>query len=326
MSLKRKIQLGITTLSLVFALVHIILPGLSIDMISITLLVIAVIPWLETLFKTVELPGGLKVEFQELKEVEYSAKKAGLIKDKPININEEESKQSYETYSFIEIAEKNQELALVGLRIEIEKRLRKIADKYSIESNRYSIARLLDALGSDEVLTYSEVKSLKDMINVSNHAAHGIEYNQQIADWVIDIGPKILVSLDEKLQEHSGRISLGEDDNQHWIDKSYANCEWTTNGEWGSCITKHTDLWKKELQRIYESLLKKLDEPKCKLLIESQSNWEKQFDLDSNLISSFEDLQFKIGTAGFYVIAINTMNKIRERTLELGEILDKLAE
>ena len=61
-----------------------------------------------------------------------------------------------ETFSFIEIAEQNEELALVGFRIEIEKRLRSLADKYSIESNRYSVTRLIEALAKEEILTIAE--------------------------------------------------------------------------------------------------------------------------------------------------------------------------
>jgi hypothetical protein len=44
------------------------LPDLKIDAITITLLFIALVPWLSPLFKSLEFPGGWKIEFKEMKE------------------------------------------------------------------------------------------------------------------------------------------------------------------------------------------------------------------------------------------------------------------
>ncbi|RUT71541.1 DUF1311 domain-containing protein [Flavobacterium cupreum] len=323
MTLKRKTQIFITVSAILVGLTHLIFPDLQIDAIFITLIIVAIIPWLEPLFKSVELPGGLKVEFQDLKKIEDEAKKAGLIKPE----NEMNSISNSETYSFIEIAEKNQELALVGFRIEVEKRLRSLADKYSIESNKFSISKLIDALHNKEIINNAETKSLKDIIHTLNYAAHGMDYDIRNANWVIENGPKILDSLDEKLESRSGRFSAGStDEKEHWIDKSFTNCEWTTNFEWGECIKKHNELWEKEMDNIYQSLLKKLSEKQKQKLIETQVNWIKQFEMEKDFVYSFEDLQFKIGREGIFITATNFMNKIRERTLELEEILSRLTE
>lgn len=327
MTAKRKTQIFITISAILVGLIHLFFPNLKIDAIFITLIIIAIIPWLEPLLKSVELPGGLKVEFQDFKKLEEEAKKAGLIKsDEKIETKEITTTNS-ETFSFIEIAEQNEELALVGFRIEIEKRLRSLADKYSIESNRYSVTRLIEALAKEEILTIAEKTSLLDIISTLNKASHGMEYDQRSANWVIENGPKILDSLDEKLEVRGGRISLGSTDEKvHWIDKSFDNCEWTTNYEWGECIKNHSDLWEKEMNRIYQSLIVKLKEPQKKKLIKIQSNWLKQIELEKDFIYSFEDLHIKIGSGGITVSAMNFMNKIRERTLELEEVLNKLTE
>jgi len=322
MKSKRTIQIIITSIAILIGLLHALLPNLKIDAIFITLLVIAIIPWLEPLFKSVEFPGGLKVEFQELKKLEKDAKKAGLIKEK-YNIK----KLNPETFSFIETAERNQQLALIGFRIELEKRLRKIAEKYSIESNKYSIGNLIEALSKNEILTLDESHSLKEIIKTLNNATHGIGYDENTAKWVIKNGPKILDSLDQKLEGRGGRFSVGRSNQKkHWIDSSFENCNWITNFEWGECIEKHAELWNKELERIYKSLLKKLKEPQKEKLIESQSNWKKQLELDKDLIYSFENLRIKIGREGMLVTVTHFMNKIRERTLELEEILNRMAE
>lgn len=327
MTAKRKTQIFITVSAILVGLIHLFFPNLKIDAVFITLIIIAIIPWLEPLLKSVELPGGLKVEFQDFKKLEEEAKKAGLIKsDEKTEIKEITTSNS-DTFSFIEIVEQNEELALVGFRIEIEKRLRSLADKYSIESNRYSVTRLIEALAKEEILTIAEKTSLLDIISTLNKASHGMEYDQRSANWVIENGPKILDSLDEKLEVRGGRISLGStDEKAHWIDKSFDNCEWTTNYEWGECIKTHSDLWEKEMNRIYQSLIVKLKEPQKKKLIKIQSNWLKQIELEKDFIYSFEDLHLKIGSGGISVSAMNFMNKIRERTLELEEVLNKLTE
>lgn len=173
MTTKRKIKLTITTVAVLMAVTHIIFPKINIDLITVVLIALAIVPWLEPLFKSVELPGGLKLEFHELEKIGTEAKKVGLIPNKQqepqIKTKEEKPK-----YDFVEIAEKNQELALVSLRIEIETRLRKIATKYSIDTKKYSINRLIDALAQKNILTFQETAVLKDMISTLNHAAHGI--------------------------------------------------------------------------------------------------------------------------------------------------------
>jgi uncharacterized protein YecT (DUF1311 family)/thiamine pyrophosphokinase len=327
MTIKRKTQIFITVSAVLVGLIHLFFPDLKIDAIFITLIIIAIIPWLEPLLKSVELPGGLKVEFQDFKKLEDEAKKAGLIKSDEKAEIKEITKTNSETFSFIEIAEQNEELALVGFRIEIEKRLRSLADKYSIESNRYSVTRLIEALAKEEILTIAEKTSLIDIISTLNKASHGMEYDQRSANWVIENGSKILESLDKKLEVRGGRISVGNaDEKVHWIDKSFDNCEWTTNYEWGECIKTHSDLWEKEMNRIYQSLIVKLNEQQKKKLIETQLNWLKQIKLEKDFIYSFEDLHLKIGSGGISVSAMNFMNKIRERTLELEEVLNRLTE
>ncbi|WP_346432751.1 lysozyme inhibitor LprI family protein [Flavobacterium piscisymbiosum] len=194
--------------------------------------------------------------------------------------------------------------------MEIEKRLRTLADKYSIESNRFSVTRLIEALAKEDIITNAEKISLIDIISTLNKASHGIEYDQRNANWVIENGPKILESLDEKLELRGGRLSAGNSEEKiHWIEKSFDNCEWTTNAEWGECITKHTDLWEKELNRIYQSLLIKLIAPQKTKLVETQINWAKQIDLEKDFLYSFEDLQIKIGREGIFITAMNFMNK-----------------
>src|SRR3990172_7427214 len=68
MRTKTLLKVGITVAALLIALVHLIWPNLNIDAITVTLLFVALVPWLSSIFKSLEFPGGWKIEFQEIKE------------------------------------------------------------------------------------------------------------------------------------------------------------------------------------------------------------------------------------------------------------------
>lgn len=323
MTAKKKIKFIISIVAAFVAFAHLIFPKVNIDIITVTLIALAIIPWLEPLFKSVELPGGVKLEFQELEKIEEEAKKVGLISVEDVSATSEDNKDKSKYY-FVEIAEKNQELALVSLRIEIEKRLREIATKYSIDTKKYSIIRLIDALADKNILTIQETTVLKDMISTLNHAAHGVKYDQRNAQWVIDNGPAIVNSLENRIANRGIIFHGSSYDREHWIDKSFNECEWVTNIEWNECISKHLALWNKELENIYNSLLQKIDNDQKEKLTQSQNNWEHQIALDQSFMYSFNDLTVRVGREGQILSSIHFMNKVRDRTLELEEILTSL--
>ena len=76
---KKRIKIIISIGAAIIALAHMVFPRVIIDIITVVLIALAIVPWLETLFKSVELPGGVKLEFQELEKIEKEAKKVGLI-------------------------------------------------------------------------------------------------------------------------------------------------------------------------------------------------------------------------------------------------------
>src|SRR5262245_40373902 len=105
----------ISLVALLLAVVHLVLPTLAIDPTTVLLLAVAILPWLRPVLQSVELPGGLKLNF---KETEEEAERIGLLAPAP--------KEAEPTY--IAIAKEDPTLALAGLRIEIERRLRRIAE------------------------------------------------------------------------------------------------------------------------------------------------------------------------------------------------------
>lgn len=62
------IAAAVSVLALGVAVAHLVAPDLKIDNVTVALLVIAIVPWLRTLFTSIELPGGLRVEFRDVEQ------------------------------------------------------------------------------------------------------------------------------------------------------------------------------------------------------------------------------------------------------------------
>lgn len=192
----KKLRQIVTLGALLLALIHLIWPSLALDPITLALIIIAILPWLSPLIKSLELPGGWKIEFWELQRAASRAESAGLLASKP--------SKTEEAFSFESIAKRDPNLALAGLRIEIEKRLSLLARAYCISSDRPTgINQLLRALTQAEVLTDEERSILFDMTNLLNSAVHGATVDSRAADWAINIGPRLLTSFDDKIKEAS---------------------------------------------------------------------------------------------------------------------------
>lgn len=193
--LRQIVSLG----GLVLALVHIIWPKLAIDAVTLALIVIAILPWLAPLVKSLEVPGGWKVEFQDLQKAASRAESAGLL------AAEASGKEA--TFSFQSIASRDPNLALAGLRIEIEKRLSSLAGIHGLNPRHpLSVGQSLRALAQADVLTKEERSILTDMVDMLNAAVHGAEVDSRAAAWAIDVGPRLLTSLDERVAEVKSAI------------------------------------------------------------------------------------------------------------------------
>lgn len=186
----RIVQLLITVVALLTVSVHLIWPDLKIDAITLSLIIVAILPWLAPLFKSIELPGGWKFEFQDLVKAEERAEEAGLLAE-PAEAPE---------YSFQIVAEKDPNLALAGLRIEIENRLVKLAESANIDTRKTSVGRLINTLNKSNLLSFEERSVLADLIILLNAAVHGAKVDERSADWAMDIGPRLLKGLDNKIQ------------------------------------------------------------------------------------------------------------------------------
>lgn len=187
--LQRRLRIIVTIAALLLALTHLIWPRLAIDAITLGLLAIAVIPWLAPLIKSLELPGGWKVELQEMYQVTARAQNAGLI-DADANAPTAE-------HSFQLIADRDPNLALAGLRIEIERRLLRLSEQHKIPLRSHGISQTLKELDKRGVLTNDQRSVLADLMGLLNSAVHGATVDQAASTWAMGIAPGLLQSLDK---------------------------------------------------------------------------------------------------------------------------------
>ena len=59
------VKIVVTAVAAVALIARIVFPTLSIDAASLGLIALAILPWLAPLIKSAELPGGIKIEFQD---------------------------------------------------------------------------------------------------------------------------------------------------------------------------------------------------------------------------------------------------------------------
>lgn len=192
----RAIQIIITVIAVLVAVGHVWFPAIKIDAITVTLLGIAVVPWLGPLFKSVELPGGVKVEYQELEKAAKKVEESGLIAPeldlKPMQKHE---------YSFQAVSGDDPNLALSGLRIEIESRLKDLAEKREVKARGYGVNNLTRSLEKTGVLSHEEAAAIRDLLPLLNQAAHGAEVEDSAFGWAMDFGPRVLGALEDRLGE-----------------------------------------------------------------------------------------------------------------------------
>jgi len=100
-----------------FVLVCSVFPDLKIDAITLGLLIVAVLPWLTSLIESAKFPGGWEIKFRDLKEAaeQVTSDTEALEIDSAEEITDRV--QAYQP-------QQDSNLALVGLRIEIERRVR----------------------------------------------------------------------------------------------------------------------------------------------------------------------------------------------------------
>ena len=196
---ERILRWVLTLGALIVAVVHVTRPQLAIDGVTLALIGVALLPWARTFLESLELPGGFKVQYRHVQSAGQALIDAAAEVQPPGEVGQ----VLPERPAYLEVASSDPNLALVGLRIELEKRLRDLARRSGIsEADRLTLRRLLDLLRNQDVLGQKEAAALADLIASGNNAAHGANVEPSVSAWAFEVGPSILSYLDRKLNEN----------------------------------------------------------------------------------------------------------------------------
>lgn len=198
MKIKKIIPYLFPIIFITLAILHSFFPQITIDAISITLIVLAFLPWLPSLIKEISLPGGTKITFRDLKKPSENIIEEGKADDIEPKLDEKDFKRHEQLeYS----TKKDPNLVLVIIRIEIEKRIHKLAQLHLKPEKRLPLRRTVNELVNKRVLSSSISGSLLELIHFGNQAAHGEEVSEDVIEWAIDYAPKILSILDQYMDK-----------------------------------------------------------------------------------------------------------------------------
>lgn len=176
------------------AVCHIVWPKLTVDATTLTLVLVAVLPWLASVLKSIELPGGVKVELQEVKDAADKATGAALAPNKAQSPSTLSRATNTTRQELALIRSPDPNLTLVGIRIDIERRLLILANKFGVP--QASAAQMLTGLAERKVLGQRNADGLQQLIALGNKAAHGAEVSESAAQWALEVAPTILGYLD----------------------------------------------------------------------------------------------------------------------------------
>jgi hypothetical protein len=192
----RPLQFAITVVSAGFLLAHLRWPTLEIDTIAIVLLVLCFVPWLGSLFKSLEMPGGWKIDFNENRFIKAAevAEESGLLVTQSVS----STGNSQSGVEYAALLEAYPRLAVLDLRIDIEKRLRELADRNGIADKRASATSLTRELAKCGVLTGPESVALLGILASLNSVVHGADISRANAEQVLEVGKRLIDSLDER--------------------------------------------------------------------------------------------------------------------------------
>jgi hypothetical protein len=217
------IKIAVSAVAVAAIVCRLIWPNIknAIDVIAFGLFVVAVLPWLSSIIESVDFPGGWGVKLRdvqgagslvtagaETKSAAAHPSPRGAARDAP----QAEAKAAMQGSgvrtipldasepAFMSIVSRDPNLALVGLRIEIEKRVRQLAGTHGLP-DRLPLRKMLNELRRTEILDSQTLQGLDELIMAGNDAAHGATVQDSGAQWAIEYGPKVLAVLDAYITE-----------------------------------------------------------------------------------------------------------------------------
>lgn len=137
------------------------------------------------MIKTLELPGGLKLEMRVL---EADAERAGLLKT---------PKEGTEAAVMLN----NREHTLAILRYELTVRLNRLLEASSSEkTGPMSLGQSIRHLRSMKLLSPEQFEVLQRIVPLLNSVSHASPVDDEAASWAQEVGPRLIAGLDELIE------------------------------------------------------------------------------------------------------------------------------
>jgi hypothetical protein len=198
-------QIIFTGLIFAFICLHLIFPKWAIDSITVTLLVLIALVWVLPWVKTLKIPGGTEIEMREMvQSAEESLAKVDLpkIPRPPTNLVAVVDGQDENKPLLKQFFEQDPNLALAGLRIEIEKRLTTLGKRRKVQlSSLTGISKMIQVLKEQKALNPELAASLSEIVGVGNRAIHGADIESSVAKRALAVGEELLSVLDGLIHE-----------------------------------------------------------------------------------------------------------------------------
>lgn len=145
-------------------------------------LFIAIVPWVLSYIEKVTVPGGFEI----------------VLKDASRKLDQSDAfpeKEDFEAFEHFKSDDPN--LAIALLRVEVERRLRKIAQDTMPDSSKHpkSLGSLTEELRSSGTISNEVAALIFDLLPVMNEAVHGINLRPDVSEFTIKYGPKLLAQL-----------------------------------------------------------------------------------------------------------------------------------
>ncbi len=211
-------RIAISAVAGVLLIVHLLVPQVKVDAAAIGLLVIASIPWLHNVFRSIDVSAtGIKVEYRDAKEAIEKALGAAAgpiasgrapIETQPAAGPAPASSKGpvlrgvgpKTSWDEVLRTVDDPNMSLVALRIEIERRVRAVAQRLGLESQKVSLQLVLASLVRTEVIDRETYDGLRALLTLGNSAAHGAKVDSSVVQLVADQAPALLESLDSLLE------------------------------------------------------------------------------------------------------------------------------
>jgi len=175
---------AISSIALLLLLLHILFPSFEVDAISFGLLIVFILPWLSSMISSAEFPGGWKISFRDFEEINKV-----IEKEKANAIEKNQSIASIDTI----VQDDDPNLRLIALRIELEKRLNKLAASRNLPTD-LPLDKTIKILEEKNIFLPNVTDGLKSLVSAANRAAHGATVDSDVGEW-LEKNAKYLFSL-----------------------------------------------------------------------------------------------------------------------------------